>query len=250
MTGRPRETAGVHGESPGVALPAREVTGLLLAGGDSSRMGFNKALLRVGGRTLVEHTARLLAKLTGAVLIVSRDRSVAADLPYPVVDSEAPGVGPLAALAAGLECCTTPWALVLACDLPLFPAALGAYMLAVATDRGGSVPGGGPGRPRGEAGAGEANGSGGPGRWEAVVPYWNGFWEPLAAVYARSCLPAIQDALARGEKRVTSFYGRVRVRPVREEEIRSFAPPAVAFFNLNTRSDLKALRKLANLCGG
>ena len=249
MSGRPREMAGLRGEPARIALPAREATGLLLAGGDSSRMGFNKALVRVGGRTLVERTARLLEELTATVLIVSRDRSVAAGLPYPVVDSERPGVGPLAALAAGLSRCATPWALVLACDLPLFPAALGAHMLALATGQEAAVPGAGPGAPRGEAPAGEANADGNPGGWEAVVPHWNGFWEPLAAVYARSCLPAIQDALARGEKRVTSFYGQVRVRPVREEEIRLFAPPAVAFFNVNTRSDLRALQELAKLPG-
>jgi molybdopterin-guanine dinucleotide biosynthesis protein A len=210
-------------------------------------MGFNKALVRVGGSTLVERTARLLEKLTGTVLVVSRDRSVAGGLPYPVVDSEIPGVGPLAALAAGLRYCATPWALALACDLPLFPAALGAYILALATGRQVAVPRGRAGPPGSEAGADAGNDRGDPDQWDAVVPHWNGFWEPLAAAYARSCLSAIEDALTRGEKRVTSFYPQVRIRPVEEAEIRRFVPPGVAFFNVNTRSDLKVLQNLADL---
>lgn len=237
----PSQLTAMGGASAPIALPAPEVTGLVLAGGGSSRMGFNKALARVGGRTLVERAARLLEKLTGTVLIVSRDRSVAAGLPYPVVDSETPGVGPLAALEAGLRCSTTDWVLVLACDLPLFPVPLGAYLLALATGRGGAPGGEESGPLRGEARPGGAGGRS-PGRWEAVVPHWNGFWEPLAAAYARACLPAIEDALTRGEQRVTSFYSQVRIRPVEEEEIRKFAPPAVAFFNVNTRSELNLLR--------
>lgn len=202
-------------------------------------MGVNKALTTVGGMTLVERAARLLEELTGTVLIVSRDRSAGSGLPYRVVDSETPGIGPLAALAAGLRECTTPWVLVLACDLPLFPAGLGAYMLAVATA-------GPPETACSRASAGDRNECGPPdapetgaGEWQAVVPRWNGFWEPLAAVYARSCLPAIESTLARGERRVASFYGQVRVRPVEEEEIRRFAPPRVAFFNVNSPADLE-----------
>ncbi|MEW6545896.1 MAG: molybdenum cofactor guanylyltransferase [Bacillota bacterium] len=201
----------------GGPAPAAAVTGLLLAGGSSSRMGFSKAVATLGGETLVARAARLLADLTGTVLIVSRDRTVAEGLPYRVVDSEVPGVGPLAALAAGLRECRTPWALALACDLPLFPAGLAVYMLEVASSEDG---------------------------WQAVVPRWNGFWEPLAALYAPSCLAAIEEALARGERRLASFYPRVRVRPVEEREIRLYAPPQLAFFNVNSPEDLARLRGL------
>lgn len=195
-------------------------TGLVLAGGASSRMGFNKALATLRGETLVARACRLLAGLTDTVYVVSRDPAVVTGLPYRLVEGERPGVGPLAALAAGLRECRTPWALVLACDLPLFPPGLGARLLEIAV---------------GEKG------------WQAVVPRWDGFWEPLAAAYARTCLPAVEEALARGERRVTSFYPHVRVRPVGEDEIRRYAPPRVAFFNVNSAGDLAEAARLSGL---
>lgn len=206
----------------GVRLPREAVAGLVLAGGSSSRMGFNKALAVEGGETLVARVARLLGGLAGTVFIVSRDASVAAGLPYRLVDTEVPGSGPLGALAAGLRACPAPWALVLACDLPLFPAGLAARMLELA-----------------------AGGEG----CQAVVPRWNGFWEPLAALYARSCLAAVEEALARGERRVVSFYPRIRIRALQEDEIRRFAPPRLAFFNVNSPEDLDRLRSLTASTG-
>lgn len=200
-------------------LPREAVAGLVLAGGSSSRMGFNKALAVEGGETLAARAARLLEGLVGTVFVVSRDPRVVAGLPYRLVDTELPGGGPLGALAAGLRACPTPWVLVLACDLPLFPAGLGARMLELAAADDG---------------------------WQAVVPQWNGFWEPLAALYARSCLPAVEEALARGERRVISFYLHIRIRALKEDEIRRFAPPRVAFFNVNRPQDLARLYTLAS----
>lgn len=189
-----------------------EVTGLVLAGGSSSRLGFNKALATLGGETLVARAARLLGEICPQVMLVSRDPAVARGLPYPLVDDETPGAGPLGALAAGLRACPTPFALALACDLPFFPPELAAYLARLA---------------RREPDI------------EAAVPHWGNFWEPLAALYARSCLSRIQEALRRGERRLTAFFEKVKLRPVTEEEIRRFAPPEEAFFNLNYPEDFK-----------
>ncbi|HHY96367.1 MAG TPA: molybdenum cofactor guanylyltransferase [Firmicutes bacterium] len=196
-------------------MPAGDISGLILAGGSSSRMGFHKAHARLAGETLLARAVHTLAGICHPIMVASRDPSVLSALPHGssviLVQDEPPAAGPLGAMAAGLRATQAPFTLVLACDLALFPASLGAYMAAIAAREHGI---------------------------QAVVPHWGRFWEPLAAVYARTCLPAITAAIDDHRRRVTSFYDQVRLRPVEEQEITQFAPPEVAFFNINRPEDL------------
>ena len=129
------------------------ITGLVLAGGQGSRMGgVDKGLLPLLGQPLAQWCAQRLAAQVGQVLInANQNRAVyeswgwrvVADLPDGDVPSsneatsqEAPAsplfAGPLAGFAAGLTACTTPWLLTVACDTPLFPADLAQHMAQVA----------------------------------------------------------------------------------------------------------------------
>ena len=79
---------------------------------------------------------------------------------------------------------------------------------------------------------------------DVVVPYWQGRFQPLLAVYRLSVVPLLQDQLERGELRPIYLYKKVPTREVREDEIRRFDPEGMSFLNMNTPEDYQsALRR-------
>ncbi len=143
------------------SIPREHITGLVLAGGQGSRMGgVDKGLQLLAGKPLAQWCAQRLAPQVGAVAInANRNLAQYAALGWPVV-ADLPGLtaagdafpGPLAGFAAGLASCTTPWLLTVACDTPRFPRDLAATMARVALARNAllvmaSVPGDGPEHP-------------------------------------------------------------------------------------------------------
>ena len=99
-----------------------DVTGLLVAGGQSRRFGADKARHPVEGRPMIERVHGVLSPLVATVLVSVRDRDTDYALPARRVVDAYPGAGPLAGLHAGLRHCQTPWLLALACDLPFLRA--------------------------------------------------------------------------------------------------------------------------------
>jgi molybdopterin-guanine dinucleotide biosynthesis protein A len=131
-----------------------------------------------------------------------------------------PYAGVLPALFAGLSAAAGDVCLAVACDMPFVSRALFEYLLEL------------------QAGSGA----------DVVIPRTAGFLEPMHAVYGRQrVLDAIHAALARGEQRMISYFGDVRVREVAEDEWRVFDPTGSAFFNVNTPEDLEEARRMAEL---
>ena len=188
------------------------MTGILLAGGRSQRMGSDKALLELAGETFLARGVRLLRTLCQDVLIAARPGQ---DLPEirgcRLVRDEAPDLGPLAGIAAGLAASGDDWHLVLACDLPLARPELLRLLCAK---------------------AGEA---------DAVVPHAEGRLQPLLAVYSRACLEPAQAALRSGTRAIAAMLDRVEVRLVPEDELRAADPDLVSFINVNTHEDYQMI---------
>jgi molybdenum cofactor guanylyltransferase len=201
------------------AAHTREVTALILAGGKATRLGgVDKCTLELGGASLLDRRVASLAPLCREILLVGAGDGTRLDAagrtPVRVVP-DAPGTGgPLAALLAGMGESSTPWVFATACDMPFI--AVDLYR-ALFSARGGH---------------------------DLVVPAVSGWYEPLFAFYAASCLPAVRDAVSRGETRIASFYREVRARFVAEDELRELDPELSSFFNVNTPEDLARAREL------
>jgi molybdopterin-guanine dinucleotide biosynthesis protein A len=197
------------------------VSGVVLAGGMSRRVGRNKALETIGGQLLIHRVLDRLSELTEDLVVVvnSPERATMLDLPpqVKVVTDRYPGKGSLGGLFSGL--CGTPplpdmWALTVACDMPFLNMGFLAHMLTLR-----------------------------PGH-DAVVPVVENRPEPLHALYSRSCLPFMEQSLEADDLKITRFFDKIRVCYVPEDEIKCFDPEMLSFFNVNTQVDLERALEL------
>lgn len=198
------------------AAPVIRYTGVVLAGGQSRRLGRDKRFLELHGRPLIAWVLERLAPLVEELLIVAPDPAPLVALGVPVVADRFPGQGVLAGVHAGLAAARGEWAFVVAADMPwLNPALLRAMSQLGGADE------------------------------DAVVPRWRGELEPLHALYRPAvCAPAAEAALQRGERRVIAFYPAVRVRIMEEAAVAGWDPAGQSFSNINTADDWEnALRR-------
>ncbi len=193
-----------------------KVTSIVLAGGKNRRIGRNKALETIGGKTLIEYVVKRLRPLTSQILIVtSREQSnlLAVGKAEILVDLH-PDKGPLGGLYTGLLASQSPHSLAVACDMPFLNRALLSYMMQISAS------------------------------FDLVVPRLNNMVEPLHAVYSKNCLAPIEHLLKLGRLSVLELLTLVNVRCVEAEEINRFDPEHLSFFNVNTEDDLEKARKL------
>ncbi|MDQ0218569.1 molybdenum cofactor guanylyltransferase [Peribacillus cavernae] len=188
-----------------------DATGLLLAGGKSSRMGTNKAMLPMSEGINIQNIASELKKAVGKVLLVTNAPPDYAFLGMPTVQDEFKELGPLAGLHAGLSASKTEVVFVSACDMPFIKAAVMKEMLENLED------------------------------FEALVPEINGQLQPLFAVYRRSCLPLLASCLENRKLRMIHFLEQVNVKVMKETDFQVYTKQnklfPYLFFNMNTPLD-------------
>jgi molybdopterin-guanine dinucleotide biosynthesis protein A len=189
---------------------AEPLSGIVLAGGGSRRLGTDKANLTFGDRTLLEIITGKLSPVCHEVIVASGSRPAqdVARLNLQFVKDSVPGAAPLAGLQAGLTAASAEFSLVIACDMPFLNRDLLEYMA---------------GLPR---------------RYQALVPLAADGWHPLHAVYARSSLPAIGALLAEGTYSMEKLLSRLHVQPLSEDEVRQHDADGLSLFNLNNSQDL------------
>jgi molybdopterin-guanine dinucleotide biosynthesis protein A len=195
--------------APGVA-PSESIVGFVVAGGQSRRMGSDKALLRWGGGTLLDHAITRLRAVCREVRILSGREPRYADRGLPVDIDRVSDGGPLAGLATALSVAAPRAVLLLGVDMPFVTVALLARLR--------------------DALAGV----------DAVVPVRVAGAEPLCAAYADSCGASVQAALAAGQRKMTSFWPQLRVRALGEGDLAPFGPSAQVFRNLNDPAEYDA----------
>lgn len=189
---------------------------VILAGGENKRMGRNKAFVKLNdGSTVIENQIRLLRKVFAKVLIVANSPRKYQSLGVEVVQDIIPFKGPLGGIYSGLFSPGGFYNFFLACDAPFPNMALIAYMKGLVND------------------------------YDVVVPKTRFGYEPLSAFYSRDCLSSVKRQMDSGNLKVVDFFPGVRVRVVEGEELNRFDPEGIAFFNINTREDLRRARRIA-----
>src|SRR2546428_9486967 len=202
-------------------MPKRSlrVTGFVLAGGRSRRMGIPKENLVLGGERMLDRQIRLLRSVSRSVAAIgagansgnSRLVDTWVDAPViggvPVMSDVIPGRGPLGGIYSGLSWTRTEFNLFLACDLPFVEARFLRYLAAKALACGADV---------------------------TVPESPDGKLQPLAAVYRRRARAAVKASLESGENKVTRFYSDVLCEVVKWPEIAHAGFPQRIFDNMNT----------------
>lgn len=184
------------------------VSGFVLAGGRSRRMGCDKAYLKVNGQPLLLQAVNLLKSHVGSATVLG-PRGRYESLGVPVLPDRWPGRGPLGALLTGLESSANGWNVFLACDLPLINGKFIELLLR-------SMLVGG---------------------FEAVVPYMTGAWHPLCAAYRRTCAAPMRRALEGGESAIINVLPHLQVNVITSVHLKSAGIEEDVFENINSPED-------------
>jgi len=194
-----------------------DCTAIILAGGDSQRMGSDKANLLLGKQTLLQRVIEAMQQVFPNVIISVRQPRPEIKLPQVCDEQSGAGMrggGPLVGLAAALDQITTPWAFVVACDMPFVEPAMVELLADFRFD------------------------------YQAVVPVVQGHAQPLAAYYAGSCLGKLRAHLAGGGKNsMRALLEQLQVHYVDESKLLKADPALRSFFDLDTPQDVATAQK-------
>ena len=195
------------------------ITGVVLAGGRSRRLGRDKAVELVGGASLVSRVISVVDKITSELVVVVADDAQANALPLPdrarVVRDVYPDAGSLGGIFSGIDAADNDWTLVVACDMPFLSRPLLSHM---ARARDG---------------------------FDIVIPVLDGRPEPTHALYSKKCLPPMEESIRTGRLKITGFFDSVAVKYVSQETVEGIDPDRWSFFNVNTEEQLETARARA-----
>jgi len=191
------------------------LSGAILSGGLSTRMGEEKGLAVLGGKPLISYVARTLESVADEIVIAvakgmsGRYREVLGD-EYMIAEDKRAGVGPLEGLVTALSAAKEDSVLVSPCDTPFLKVDLCRSIVSLARKR------------------------------DGAVPRIGGNFEPLHGVYGRiKCLAAFEEAIAEGRQRPVDAYKMLDLKYVDEDIVRVMDPRLESFWNLNSREDLE-----------
>jgi molybdopterin-guanine dinucleotide biosynthesis protein A len=179
------------------------LSGAIIAGGKSSRLGFNKALLPLQGRPVIERVFETLSPIVSSIKIIANNPSDYRSLNIETVPDIRPGCGPLSGIHAALSLSPTEYVFIVSCDLPLLTADTLRPLLL-------EYPG------------------------YDITMFKHRLFEPLCAIYRRTCLRALDELIDHGEYRIIDLFPTLNTRIIRIEQ-------REAFQSINTREDYEKL---------
>jgi molybdopterin-guanine dinucleotide biosynthesis protein MobB len=181
------------------------LSGAIIAGGQSSRLGFNKALLPFQGKPVIERMLETLSPIVSSIKIIANNPADYQFLNIETVPDIRPGCGPLSGIHTALSLSNTEYVLIVSCDLPLLTAStLGPLLL--------KYPG------------------------YDITMFKHKLFEPLCAVYRRTCLPALEELIDHGEYRIIDLFPALNTRIIRIDQSDEFQ-------SMNTKEDYERLQK-------
>ena len=187
-----------------------DCTAIILTGGDSRRMGQDKANLLWHERSLLQHVISLVQPLFSEVIISVRQPR--ANICLPQVCDDPVHRGPLGGLLAGLAKANTAWVFLVACDMPFITPRVVEYLAQQRREH------------------------------QAVVPFVQGHPQPMAGFYAQSCLEPLRALLhdASAKHSLRALLERLDTHYVAEAELQPADPQLKSFFDLDTPQDFAA----------
>jgi molybdopterin-guanine dinucleotide biosynthesis protein A len=186
------------------------ISGIILAGGKNSRMGTNKAFLKINGVRLIDNVLGIYREIFDEIIIVTNDPLAYIEFTDAIIVTDIyQEKGALGGIYTGLFYASQKYSFAVACDMPSLDKDFILYMIEQT------------------------------GKHDIIVPENAEGFQPLHAVYSRNCLPAIKRLLTADKLKITGFYKEMRLLKITEEKIKPFNQDGRLFLNINTPEDLK-----------
>ena len=205
-----------EGKELKIGKPGVNTSGVILAGGKSSRMKFNKAFAEISGQPVIHIILDKFAALFEEIIIISNDPELYTYLGVPVYTDIYPRMGPVAGIHSALYHCRHDSAFVMGCDVPFMSMELVRMMIS------------------------RLDG------YDSVVPRLDNQLQPLAAVYSRRCLPVLTACLETNRVKLIRIFDELNALEITRNEIEKFGVAEEMFLNLN---DIEALDLAAQIAG-
>lgn len=189
------------------------------AGGKSTRMGQDKALMPFLGRPLIERIIARVAPIADEIIITTNDPQAYRFLGLPLFTDIHPERGALGGLQTALACASHPLVAVLACDMPFASPELIDFQKRTLLNENADV----------------------------VIPGGPEGLQPLHSLYRReTCLPACENAILADQWKLISWFPQVKVRTLQPDEIRPYDQAGLVFWNLNTLEEFHRAEAIAS----
>jgi molybdenum cofactor guanylyltransferase len=196
-----------------------QVTGVVLAGGKSRRMGRDKAFLPFGPGLLIERVIEVVQQVTAEVILITNTPEQYQRFGLPMFSDVMAQAGPLGGIYTGLISAKTPYSLCLACDMPFVQATFLRFLCDTAAEA------------------------------DVVIPRNAGNFQPLCAVYSQVCREPIRHQVEAGRLKITGFFDQVRVRVIDGNLLARYDPYDIMFFNANTPQEYDEARLMLGAKG-
>jgi molybdopterin-guanine dinucleotide biosynthesis protein A len=183
------------------------ISSSIIAGGKSSRFGQDKTLYPFQGKPLIEHVVDIMGEIFEEVCIISSDSAKFEYLNLPIYADIIPDLGPIGGIYTALMHLKGERTFIVPCDMPYLNADLIRYMASLTV------------------------------QYDVVVPFVNGFFEALHAIYSINCLKPVERMIQNGRRQVIGFFDEVHLRKITEEEISFYADVDKIFENINYPED-------------
>ena len=190
-------------------------SGIIMAGGRSSRMKFNKAFAQVGGKPVIQIIIDKLQPIFQELMIISNEPQLFTSFGLPIFQDVYPYLGPVGGIHSALVNASFDQMFILGCDMPFMNMQLVDYML------------------------GKIN------NYDSVVPEIDSYLQPLAAVYNRSCLPIFSECLEHDKLKLTLIFSELNALVLKEDELQKFGRVREMFFNVNDPDALAEAQEIA-----
>ena len=192
-------------------------TAIILAGGKSSRMGFDKQFLKLRDKYIIEMITEKLEKVFNEIIIVTSRPEEYVKYGYKLVEDDIKDFGPLAGVHVGLKSSCSVHNYVVACDMPFINIKYLNYMMELINQHEGKVDG--------------------------VITRLGEWIEPFNAFYSKSLLQKLEENIKKGNKQINLLLQDSNVLYVSEAAAREFSPDWDMFTNVNTIKDYQSLMK-------
>lgn len=189
-----------------------KLTGIILSGGKSSRIGQEKGASILNGKPLIEYPVSVLSQICEHI-IISANTGDYDYLGNPVITDEVTGVGPIGGIYSCLKASNTDDNIILSCDMPLIPSILLQYIFSEKVG------------------------------YDAVVPIFNKFPEPLCAYYNKSIVNELAKSIQDQNYKLQEFFKRINVKFLKIDSSLHFYNDNL-FTNINSQEDLIKVESL------